>query len=101
MALINGEDVALWLALDSTYGADYEEVAAVASAWINLWCTIPEDTTVIVLAAKMLAARLAKRSTTPEGIGGLSGEGSVFYVARTDPDLKLLLEPFFNYAGMI
>ena len=98
--LIDGADVAAWLGLDATQdNADrYANVAAVASLWVDKYCVIPVDTTVLVLATTMLAARLAKRAATPEGIGGIT-DGGVFYVSRTDPDANMLLAPYLKWDG--
>lgn len=97
-ALITGDDVAEYLGLDAEEnGADYEEFALAADVWIKAYHTVPVDDTVMVLAAKMLASRLAKRKSTPEGIGGIV-DGSVYYVSRTDPDIAALLAPYRNSA---
>lgn len=99
--LIDGADVAEWLGLADTEEntAKYAEVAAVASLLIEQWCVIPVNSEPVVLAAKMLAARLARRATTPEGIGGLAGDGGVYYVSRTDPDIAFLLDPYRKLDG--
>ena len=43
------------------------------------------------LAATMLAARLYRRRMSPEGTIGSLTDGSVAYIARTDPDVAQLL----------
>ena len=42
------------------------------------------------LGALMLAARLVRRRNSPEGVAAVTAD-SVFYVARTDADVALLL----------
>jgi hypothetical protein len=42
------------------------------------------------LGAKLLAARLYKRKFTPEGVGNFGGDVPL-YVARSDPEIRMLL----------
>jgi hypothetical protein len=98
--LTDGAAVAAWLGLpDTQENADkYELVATVADEHLRLWVTVPASgSEALNLAATMLAARLAKRATTPEGLGQLGGD-SVYYVARTDPDLVDLISAYRIYA---
>lgn len=99
--LIDGQDVALWLGLEDTApnAAKFADVAAVASVWVATYCTIPVDTTVLKLATTMFAARLSKRANTPEGIGGLTGDGGVFYISRSDADVTTLLGAYLKWDG--
>lgn len=45
----------------------------------------------IVEGATMLAARLFERKNSPQGVAAF-GDGAAAYVARTDPDVALLLK---------
>lgn len=45
----------------------------------------------IVEGATMLAARLFRRKNSPDGVTTM-GDGAVAYIARTDPDVALLLQ---------
>lgn len=57
------------------------EPALPASGW-------PED---LELGANMLAARLVRRRNSPDGVAALTDAGAV-YIARTDPDIGMLLQ---------
>lgn len=50
----------------------------------------PADDPSFALGAKLLAARLYKRKFTPEGVGSFGGEIPL-YVARSDPEIRMLL----------
>lgn len=74
---------------------------AVGRSWCGLlrvtatwgWETTPPP---VVTATLILAARLWKRGTTPEGV--ISGEFGAIQLRRTDPDVAKLLEPYSRMA---
>lgn len=54
----------------------------------------------IVLGSVLLAARLFMRRNSPDGVAAFS-DGSPAYVARTDPDVALLLQLGTNIAPQV
>lgn len=59
------------------------------------WPSVPDE---IVQATKILAARLFRRSASPEGVIG-SEQWGVVRLARTDPDVQSLIDPFVLFGG--
>jgi hypothetical protein len=47
----------------------------------------------------MLSARLAKRSTSPEGVAGMSDIGAVVRILGNDPDIERLIRRFLKLDG--
>lgn len=50
-------------------------------------------------AILMEAARLAKRSTSPEGTAGFGGDGIVVRVLGSDPDIERLIRRYLKLTG--
>jgi hypothetical protein len=50
-------------------------------------------------AILLTAARLAKRSTSPEGVAGMSDLGAVVRVLPADPDVERLIMRFLKLDG--
>jgi hypothetical protein len=63
------------------------EVAAV-NALVPRMATTPADAQ--SLGARMLAARLYRRRSSPEGVATFTADGAA-YVQRNDPDIAMLL----------
>ena len=51
------------------------------------------------LAVIMAAAKLAKRSTAPEGVAGFGGDGFVVRLLGTDADVEGLIARFVKVTG--
>ena len=60
------------------------------------WAAVPRD---IMLATQLLANRYLKRRTSAE-LGVLGIGESVARIARTDPDVQGLIEPYMKLAGI-
>lgn len=87
--------VASWLTGMDAPNQDVVDTTAAVNAVIRRWVAVPPDGTEwgadTVRGAVMLAGRFYRRRNSPSGVmEGLSGEGAV-YVARTDPDVAMLL----------
>lgn len=50
-------------------------------------------------AELLLASRLAKRQTSPEGVAGMSDMGVVVRILGTDPDIERLIRRFLKMDG--
>lgn len=50
-------------------------------------------------AVLMMAARLAKRSTSPEGVAGMSDLGVAIRILSNDPDIERLVRRFLKLDG--
>ncbi len=95
------DDLVGWLKLQSAPGAEtravYDRVVAGAVSYIESRINLPVGTTDnlypddVALAILMTAARFAKRSTSPEGVAGLSDLGAVIRIQAKDPDVEVLL----------
>lgn len=51
------------------------------------------------MAELLLASRLNKRASSPEGVAGLSDLGAVVRILGTDPDIERLLARFLSLDG--
>lgn len=78
------DDVWLTTCIDATNAWARSNVRKVLAVDGDTW---PAD---IELGAVMLAARLARRRNSPDGVQAVT-EAGVAFVARTDPDVALLL----------
>jgi hypothetical protein len=103
------EDLVAWLKLQSPPSdeamAVYEECVTVAVEDIESRINLPDGTTdedyppKIRLAIILLASRLAKRSTSPEGVAGMSDLGAVVRILGTDPDIERLIRRHLKLDG--
>jgi hypothetical protein len=103
------EDLVAWLKLqtepDEASTLVYEECLATAVDEIESRCKVPADATDLDYpqrlrtAELLLAARLAKRSTSPEGVAGLSDIGAVVRILSRDPDIESLVRRFLKLDG--
>jgi hypothetical protein len=102
-------DLIVWLGLQSPPNEDaqarYTECLDTAVDEIERRCNLPDDTTdddypqPLRTAELLLAARLAKRSTSPEGVAGMSELGAVVRVLSQDPDVERLIRRFLKLDG--
>lgn len=111
-AIIDGETLEAWMFTSGTLTVSkqilLEQAASAADTIIRRWCTIPTAGTPavevidddLILAALIHAARLYRRSLTPDGIA-VFGDLGVMRVNKFDSDVQALLEPFINWAGMV
>ncbi len=105
----NTDDLIGWLKLQSPPDPDtlavYDECVAGAIEDIESRINLPEGTTddnyprKVRVAVLMDAARLAKRSTSPEGVAGLSDIGAVVRVLGKDPDIERLIVRYLKLDG--
>lgn len=86
-ALALGKPVTTLLRTSGTWGYGTQRVR-VTARWG--WPAVPDE---VVQATLILAARLFKRSASPEGILG-SAEWGVIRLSRTDPDVYGLVKHF-------
>lgn len=47
-------------------------------------------------ATLLLATRLQRRKDSPEGVAGVGVDGAALHIARTDPDVVMLLKPYIR-----
>lgn len=73
---------------DATQTAGWLSPVEVTGVWG--WAAPPDA---VVQACVMMASRLHQRTHTPTG-SATFGEGGVFFVRNTDPDIQALLEPY-------
>lgn len=87
-ALVRGRAITSLIRVSSTwpYGSGWR--IRVTGRWG--WPTIPDP---IAEANQILAARLFSRQKAPEGVMG-GGESGFIRLARTDPDVAALIEPY-------
>lgn len=106
------DDLVAWLRLQSTpsedalalYGEAFDAAISIIEGRITLpdgaldedSVTYPQEVRTAVL---LQAARLAKRSTSPEGVAGLSDLGVAVRVLPADPDVERLLLRFLKLDG--
>lgn len=98
-----------WLKLQSPPTPDtlavYETCIEVAIEDIESRINLPAGTTdenyptKIAAAIIMNAARLAKRSTSPEGVAGMSDIGAVVRILSRDPDVERLVSRYLKLDG--
>lgn len=104
---VTTEAVSGWLRAQPAAGGSAQAATAAdiakAVASVNAWMTRtfgaappavaqgePDPNADKSLGAIMLAARLVRRRNSPEGVAALTETGP-YYVARTDPDVSMLL----------
>ncbi len=103
------DDLIGWLKLQTPPSAEdqavYDEVMNLAIDDIESRVNLPAGTTDadypqrLRTAIIMLAARTAKRSTSPEGVAGMSDLGAVVRILGTDPDIERLVGRFLKLDG--
>ncbi len=103
------DDLIGWLKLQSPISEEsqevYDECIAVAIDDIESRVNLPDGTTdedypqKLRTAILMDAARIAKRSTSPEGVAGMSDLGAVVRILGTDPDIERLIARFKKWDG--
>ena len=103
------DDLVGWLKLQSAPSTEtlavYQECMDAAIDDIESRVKLPVGTTDDVYpqrlrtAILLLASRLAKRSTSPEGVSGLSDIGAVVRILSSDPDIERLIRRFLRLDG--
>jgi hypothetical protein len=87
--------VAAWLSMPGGPDQDVVDTTAAVNAVVKRWKPTPEaglpwpDDT--VRGAVMLAGRMYRRRNSPGGVEVYGSDGAT-YVARTDPDVAMLLQ---------
>lgn len=103
-------DLVQWLNLQGDAGRAsshwmYQEALAGALEFIESRINLPTGTTdddypqLVRTAVLMTAARLAKRSSSPEGTAGFGGDGSVVRIMQVDPDVERLIMRYRRLDG--
>lgn len=103
------EDLVAWLKLqtepDEPTTLLYDECVACAIEEIESRVNLPEGTTDedypqrLRTAELLLAARLAKRPGSPEGVAGMNDLGAVVRILSRDPDIESLIRRFLKLDG--
>lgn len=103
------EDLIGWLKLNASPSdetlAVYSECFDAALDDIESRINLPVGTTAnnypqrVRTAVLMMAARLAKRSTSPEGVAGMSDLGVAIRILSNDPDIERLIRRFLKLDG--
>lgn len=103
------DDLIGWLRLQTDPSEDayavYEEAMEAAIADIEGRVDLPAGTDAthypqeIRTAILLDAARLAKRSTSPEGVAGMADIGAVVHIVGRDPDIERLIMRFRKLTG--
>ena len=87
-AIARGYPINSLLRLSGTWSVALRPRVRVTAKWG--WPAVPDD---IVQATLIQAARYYKRKDSPEGVMG-SAEWGTVRVAKTDPDVQALVQPF-------
>lgn len=103
------DDLVGWLKLESAPDAPtmavYAECFDAALDDIESRINLPAGTTDadypqrVRTAILLMASRLAKRSTSPEGVAGMSELGIAIRILSNDPDIERLIRRFLKLDG--
>lgn len=100
--------VASWLGMTGGPDQDVVDTTEAVNVMVRRWkrSEVPEDgkpwPADRVRGAVMLAGRMYRRKDSPAGLLPFGGDGGASYIAKTDPDVAMLLEigPYASPEGV-